>query len=44
VVVLKVTKILRGSNKFEVEGEVVSAFGFEDEDLRTKDYGPLLKG
>jgi hypothetical protein len=32
-----------GNDRYYVEGDVVSAIGFEDEDLRTKDYGGLLK-
>jgi hypothetical protein len=32
-----------GSDKYYVEGEIISAIGFEDEDLRTKDYGSLVR-
>ena len=40
---LRVSKILPGSEKYYVEGEIVSAMGFEDEDLGVKDYGPFLR-
>lgn len=43
VVVLRVGRILPAQGKYYVEGDVVAAVGFEDEDLGTKDYGPFLR-
>ena len=36
-------KILPGADRWYVEGEIESAMGFEDEDMKIKDYGILLK-
>ena len=43
VVVIKIMKILPGADRWYVEGEIESAMGFEDEDMKIKDYGILLK-
>ena len=41
--VVKITKILPGEGRWYVEGEIESAMGFEDNDMKIKDYGIFLK-
>lgn len=40
---VRVTKILPGMDRWYVEGEIESAMGFEDDDMKMKDYGAFLK-
>lgn len=45
LIVVRVTKVLEaeGLMKFYVEGDIINAVGFEDDDMLTKDYGLLLR-
>lgn len=43
IVVVKIMKILPGVDRWYVEGEIESAMGFEDDDMKLKDYGIFLR-